>query len=150
MVIDKWSEKTRELRDVYGACIVNVQQFNRDIANPVRLKNLDVSPNLEDFADTSSTQQDSDLVLGLFDPGRYKVEATTRHDLSRMQSDDGAKRYRSVHILKSTYGADGVVVPLALQPELGIFREIPKSVDMTNKHYEDIINNNFFRKNYLI
>lgn len=150
LIIDKWSNDAIYLRDHFGACIIDIQQFNRDISNPVRLKMNDVSPNLEDFADTATTQQNADLVLGLFDPGRYKVEALTRHDLNRLQSDDGSKRYRSLHILKSTYGADGVVIPLALQPELGIIKELPKHGNMTDKIYDDIINNKYFKKNYII
>lgn len=148
MIIDKWSEECRYHRDYYGACCINIQQFNRDISNPIRLKMGDVTPNLEDFADTATTQHDADLVLGLFDPGRYKVESLTRHDLSKLQSEDGSKRYRSLHVLKSTYGADGVVIPYALQPELGIMKELPRSSNMTSKIYNDVLNNNYFRTNY--
>jgi hypothetical protein len=33
-----------------------VSQFNRSIANPMRIKAGDVEPQLEDFSDSSSTQ----------------------------------------------------------------------------------------------
>lgn len=47
-VIDKASEDDRTERDYYGGSIVEVSQFNRDIANPMRIKNGDVEPMLED------------------------------------------------------------------------------------------------------
>ena len=61
--IDKMSDELRYARDFYGYTPVVVSQFNRDIANPMRLKNGDVEPQLEDFADSSQTQNDADVVL---------------------------------------------------------------------------------------
>lgn len=46
--IDKMSDELRYARDFYGYTIVAVQQFNRDISNPIRIKNGDVEPQLED------------------------------------------------------------------------------------------------------
>ena len=63
--IDKMSDELRYARDFYGYTPVVVSQFNRDISNPARLKSGDVEPQLEDFADSSSTQNDADVVLGL-------------------------------------------------------------------------------------
>lgn len=145
--IDKWSGEAAYIRDFYGCCMIDVQQFNRDIVNPIRLKQGDVSPNLEDFKDTSSTQHNADLVLGLFDPGRYKVEALTGHDLSKLQSpEDGAKLYRSLHILKSTYSTDGVVLPLAFQPHVGVLKELPKKKDMTEAIYNEVLSFDYFKQ----
>jgi hypothetical protein len=63
---DKMSDELRYARDFYGYSPVVVSQFNRDISNPMRLKNGDVEPQLEDFADSSSTQNDADVVLSSF------------------------------------------------------------------------------------
>jgi len=46
--IDKSSEDKQRIRDLYGYSIVDVSQFNRDIANPIRIKEGDVEPRLED------------------------------------------------------------------------------------------------------
>ncbi len=46
--IDKMSEELRKARDFYGYTPVVVSQFNRDIANPMRIKNGDLEPQLED------------------------------------------------------------------------------------------------------
>lgn len=55
--IDKSSEDKQRMRDLYGYSVVDVSQFNRDIANPIRIKNGDVEPALEDFKETGSTQE---------------------------------------------------------------------------------------------
>jgi hypothetical protein len=39
-------------------------------------------PQLEDFSDSSSTQND-DVIIALFDPLRYKVEDTSGYDLGK-------------------------------------------------------------------
>jgi len=46
--------RLRYARDFFGYSPVLVSQFNRDISNPIRIKNGDVEPQLEDFADSSS------------------------------------------------------------------------------------------------
>lgn len=46
--IDKSSEDKQRFRDLYGYSPIDVSQFNRDIANPIRIKNGDVEPMLED------------------------------------------------------------------------------------------------------
>lgn len=46
--IDKMSDELRQARDLYGYTIAAVNQFNREISNPIRLKNGDVEPCLED------------------------------------------------------------------------------------------------------
>ena len=42
------SDELRYARDFYGYSPVVVSQFNRDISNPIRIKNGDVEPQLED------------------------------------------------------------------------------------------------------
>ena len=70
--IDKMSDELRFARDFYGYTPVVVSQFNRDISNPIRQKNGDVEPQLEDFAESSQTQNDADVVLILTSDESYK------------------------------------------------------------------------------
>lgn len=46
--IDKMSSELQYARDFYGFSPVVVSQFNRSISNPMRIKNGDVEPQLED------------------------------------------------------------------------------------------------------
>lgn len=146
-IIDLASEDARKFRDFYGYSYVMISQFNRDISNPMRLKSGDVQPMLEDFKDTGATQEDADAVLALFDPYRYlqgKDEDVLGYKVNRIRSEHG-KKYRSLHILKNSYGSDDIAMGLAFQPQIGHFKEMNKfAKDMTDADYESILKNDYF------
>jgi hypothetical protein len=142
--IDKMSNELRFARDFYGYSPVVVSQFNRSISNPARLKNGDVEPQLEDFSDSSSTQNDADVVMALFDPMRYKVADPSGYDLDKLKDGYGAKYFRSLRLIKNSYGADDLRIGLAFLGELGIFKELPRKKDITDADYESITNKSFF------
>ena len=142
--IDKMSDELRYARDFYGYSPVVVSQFNRSISNPSRLKNGDVEPQLEDFADSSSTQNDADVVMALFDPMRYKVADPSGYDLDKLKDQYGAKYFRSVRLIKNSYGEDDVRIGLAFLGELGLFKELPRKKDITDSDYESITNKSYF------
>ena len=142
--IDKMSNELRFARDFYGYSPVVVSQFNRSISNPARLKNGDVEPQLEDFSDSSSTQNDADVVMALFDPMRYKVADPSGYDLDKLKDGYGAKYFRSLRLIKNSYGADDLRIGLAFLGELGIFKELPRKKDITDSDYESITNKSYF------
>jgi hypothetical protein len=142
--IDKMSDELRFARDFYGYTPVVVSQFNRSISNIVRLKNGDVEPQLEDFAESSSTQNDADVVLALFDPMRYKVADTSGYELERLRDQFGAKYFRSLRLIKNSYGSDDVRLGLAFFGSIGMFKELPKRKDMTDAIYDSILQKSFF------
>jgi len=142
--IDKMSDDLRFVRDFYGYTPVVVQQFNRDIANPTRLKNGDVEPQLEDFKDSSQTQDDADIVLALFDPMRYKVEDPSGYNLDKLKDDFGAKYFRSMRIIKNSYGEDDVRIGLGFLGQIGMFKELPRRRDMTDAEYDSVVDKSYF------
>ena len=142
--IDKMSDELRYARDFYGYTPVVVSQFNRDISNPIRIKNGDVEPQLEDFAESSQTQNDADVVLALFDPMRYKVADPSGYDLSKLKDDYGAKYFRSLRLIKNSYGEDDVRIGLGFMGQIGMFKELPKKSNMTDADYESVVNKTYF------
>ncbi len=144
--IDKMSDELRFARDFYGYTPVVVSQFNRDISNPIRIKNGDVEPQLEDFAESSQTQNDADVVLALFDPMRYKVADPSGYDLNKLKDEYGAKYFRSVRLIKNSYGEDDVRIGLGFMGQIGMFKELPKKASMTDSDYEAITNKTYFLK----
>lgn len=86
----------------------------------------------------------ADIVLALFDPMRYKVPDPSGYDLDKLRDSEGKKKYRSLKILKNSYGSDDIRIGLAFQPEIGLFKELPKKDIITEKDYENIINNKYF------
>lgn len=142
--IDKMSDELRYARDFYGYTPVVVSQFNRDISNPIRIKNGDVEPQLEDFADSSATQNDADVVLALFDPMRYKVEDPSGYNLNKLRDDYGAKYFRSLRLIKNSYGEDDIRIGLGFLGQIGMFKELPRKKDITDDDYQSIVNKTFF------
>jgi hypothetical protein len=142
--IDKMSDECRYYRDTCGFSFVAVSQFNRSIANPMRIKAGDVEPQLEDFKESSSTQDDADIVLALFDPIRYKVDDPSGYDLDELRDDYGAKYFRSLRLIKNSYGEDDIRVGLAFMGSIGYFKELPRQRDMTDQDYKDIRDKVYF------
>jgi hypothetical protein len=143
-VIDKMSEELRYARDFYGYTPVVVSQFNRDISNPMRIKAGDVEPALDDFKDSSSPSEDADVVLALFDPMRYKVADPSGYDLDKLRDEYGNKYFRSLRIIKNSYGTDDIRIGLGFLGELGTFKELPRKKDITDMDYENVVNKSFF------
>jgi len=117
--IDKMSDELRYARDFYGYTPVVVSQFNRSISNIQRIKSGDVEPQLEDFAESSS-------------------------DLERLKDNFGAKYFRSLRLIKNSYGEDDVRIGLGFLGQVGMFKELPKRMDMTDADYEAVLNKSFF------
>jgi hypothetical protein len=142
--IDKMSDELRYARDFYGYTPVAVSQFNRSISNPMRIKNGDVEPQLEDFAESSSTQNDADVVLALFDPMRYKVPDPSGYDLEKLKDEYGAKYFRSLRLIKNSYGEDDIRIGLGFLGQIGMFKELPKKKDITEADYMSVTNKSYF------
>lgn len=142
--IDKMSDEIRYARDFYGFSFVGVSQFNRSIANPIRLKQGDVEPQLEDFKDSSNTQDDADIVGALFDPIRYKVDDPSGYDLEQLKDAKGGKYFRSFRLIKNSYGEDDIRIGLAFMGSIGMFKEMPKRRDITQEDYDAITSKSFF------
>jgi hypothetical protein len=142
--IDKMSDELRYARDFYGYSPVVVSQFNRSISNPMRIKNGDVEPQLEDFAESSSTQNDADVVMALFDPLRYKVEDPSGYKLDKLRDEYGAKYFRSLRVIKNSYGEDDIRIGLGFLGQIGMFKELPRMREMTDSDYESVVNKSFF------
>ena len=142
--IDKMSDELRYARDFYGYSPVVVSQFNRSISNPIRIKNGDVEPQMEDFADSSTTQNDSDICMALFDPMRYKVEDPSGYDLNKLKDDFGSKYFRSLRVIKNSYGEDDIRIGLGFLGQIGMFKELPRRRDITEANYQTVVDKSFF------
>ncbi len=110
----------------------------------MRIKNGDVEPQLEDFADSSSTQNDADVVLALFDPMRYKVADPSGYDLDKLRDSYGAKYFRSLRLIKNSYGEDDIRIGLAFLGQIGMFKELPKKMNIKDSDYEAVVNKSYF------
>jgi hypothetical protein len=82
--------------------------------------------------------------MALFDPMRYKVADPSGYDLDKLKDQFGAKYFRSLRLIKNSYGEDDVRIGLAFLGELGLFKELPRKKDITDSDYESITNKSYF------
>ena len=142
-------------RDKYGFSPVIISQQNRAMGDVQRLKihGTDMSPQIEDAFKSSQMGFDADLIIGLFDPVRYKafdesgkyggyIIKSTEDSVSTqcMTTPDGKNRFRSLHILKNSFGTDGAIYGLKFVGEVMYFETLPKPDDVfeMNIVYEKI------------
>lgn len=138
--IDAISVELANARDVYGFSPIVVSQQNRAMGDIQRAKlhGADLSPQLEDIFKSSQMGFDADLVIGLFDPVRYKSWDKEgkyggyvinpmdpgAHTPSTL-TPSGLSRFRSMHILKNTFGPDGMVFGMKFLGECNHFQTLP-------------------------
>lgn len=144
--IDKVSEHFQHARDFYGYSPVGVSQLNRDLSNPMYAKTMDLEPTLDSAKESGRPAEDSDCVVSLFDPLRYNT-TDKYYDASKfINGETGAKHFRSLKILKNTYGEDSISIGMAFQGAVGTFAELPKPNMMTEDIYKEVISNFYFLK----
>jgi hypothetical protein len=138
--IDKMSEYNGIFRDLYGFSVVAISQFNRSLADSTRMKNKTLAPEPSDFKDTSNTYEDADLVVGLFNPFKLKITDDLGYEVDNFINAKGYNRYRSVHVLKNSFGVDDIAIGLYFIGEMGLWKELPKPEDKAdlNKVYENL------------
>tara|TARA_R110000744_G_scaffold348607_1_gene454194 strand:+ start:2956 stop:4209 length:1254 start_codon:yes stop_codon:yes gene_type:complete len=130
--VDEITQVLADARDVFGFSPVMVSQFNRGIADVHRQKahGADLSPQESDFKDSGGPFQAADLVLGLFDPVRFKAYDKAGfyggYDvLGGMKVPRGPSRFRSLHILKNSFGVDNKAFGLGFWGECNYFEALP-------------------------
>ena len=82
-------------------------------------------PDLSSIAEYKNVTDSSHLVLGLFDPYRYKItsfpETKSPYNINRLES-----YYRNLHILKSNFAEVGTNISLLFDGVAGTISELPK------------------------
>jgi hypothetical protein len=62
------------------------------------------------------------------------------YDITRFVNNKGYNRFRSVTVLKNSYGVDDIRVGFQFVGEVGAFRELPRAKDMTDDDYNKAAN----------
>lgn len=127
-VIDKTSEHFQYFRDICGYSIVGVSQVNRDLSNPIYQKMDSFEPTLDSIKESGRPSEDADCVISLFDPIRYNTNDRNYGDVTKFRDPaSGAKNFRSIKILKNTYGEDDIGIGMAFHGATGNFKELPRA-----------------------
>lgn len=146
--IDKHSRTSQNARDIYGFSPVEIQQLNRSLSDVHRQRMGDLVPKLSDFADSSSTQQNADVVMAIFDPFRHAINGDPGSDagyqLSKFKDDKFRTYYRSLHILKNSFESSGIGFPMALHPIYGMLKTLPIKKNITEDIYKEVLSGQYF------
>jgi len=61
-----------------------------------------------------------------------------------LKDDYGAKYFRSLRLIKNSYGEDDVRIGLGFMGQIGMFKELPRKKDITDSDYASITNKSYF------
>jgi hypothetical protein len=92
-----------------------------------------LEPSLEELHINKGVQQDYQIVIGLFNPSRYDIDAHNGYDISLL-----GRNYRALKFLKDRdYGLENTSVGLFFKGAPGTFEELPRAESMKiGNHYE--------------
>mgnify|MGYP001614483185 CR=1 FL=1 len=133
--IDMVSEYAVRLRNKCNFSFVFISQFNREQSGRERSSGVKYGPQLSDFKDTGNTQEDADVVLGLYNPARYKIKEFLGYNIELF-----GNKFRSLHILKNRYGWDSISAGLMYYGKEGHYKQLPEPQNVKYDYLNDVIN----------
>jgi len=73
------------------------------------------------------------------------VADSSGYDLDKLlDKTTGAKYFRSLRLIKNSYGEDDVRIGLGFMGQIGMFKELPKRKEITDDDYSSVLNKSFF------
>lgn len=140
--LDKISEYSVRLRNLFGMTIIWLSQFNQGLSSVERqkFKGVDISPQQSDFKDSTNPYQDCDISLGLMNAYKMDMETCLNYNINKPGANYNLRdRFRLLKIIKNRLSRDNISIGLLFQAESGTFEELPKSNEI-NDEFIDRIN----------
>jgi hypothetical protein len=144
--IDAVSGHFQKFRDLLGYAPVAVSQINRELGGYIYKKVDTLEPTLDHIKESGRPGEDSDLVLSLFQPSRYKTEDPFYDIESFLDPTNGADYFRSIKVLKNSYGESDIRCGMAFMGSIGSFKELPRKSEMDLFKYENLFDGRYFRE----
>ena len=143
--IDKTTEYNQFFRDFYGYTPITVSQLTRNLNNPIYQKMDSFEPTIDDIKESGNPGEAADLVISLFDPLRHRTNDASYGDVTKfIDSSTGDNCFRSIKILKNSYGIDSVRIGMGFYGSVGILKELPKKDQMEGFDYSELFNGSYF------
>lgn len=112
---------------------IMIMQFNRDSGNAERLKQGLQEPTANDLKDTGATYEDSQVVIALHSPLKFKLTSYRGYDIKTL-----GQNFISAILLKSRFGTSDIAVGLGFYGDCSIYKELPKANEITDyEKYKD-------------
>jgi len=90
-----------------------------------------VEPNLSSLGESKVIARDMHLILALFSPARFGIEAYEGYDITRLKD-----KFRALLVLKSNFGISNIKFPLYFNGAVTYYEELPKTNEINYKLYE--------------
>lgn len=150
--IDNLVESLQGFRDLEGLSPFVVTQINRDLNSQIAKKDISAEPSTENIKDSSTIEDAADVIVSLFDPIKYQQSSPTKYNpIDFVNTRTGGSYFRSMQLLKSSYGESGGRVPLAFNGFCGDYRVLPRRNDIDDDEYkilcESVLNESYFLEN---
>lgn len=142
-ILDRHSSYMMQLRDRYGVTPIDICQLNRNIEDVYRLNNTDVDVLPSDFAGSSDMYQNCDAAIGLMNPYKLKVFDYGGYKIRNFITEEGENRYRSLKILKNSFGKDDIVISFFFYGENGAMIQLPNA---KNIDYEKVFKREYTKE----
>lgn len=128
--VDKMSEYfVKYLRNRYNFTCVAIQQQASEMEGLEAQKQKKMMPSASGLADSKYTSRDANLVLGVFDPSKFGMQAWLGY---KIQDSDGIglRTYaRFLYVIANRDGEMGSICPLFFDGAVCNFEELPKPDD---------------------
>lgn len=121
------SDYMLELRDTYGYTIVSVQQ-QAQAQEGIKNFELDrLQPSVDGLGNNKEVSRDYDLLLGLFNPSRFRINRYNGYDIDIL-----GDHYRELNVINNRDG-EPIATSLYFDGAVNYFKELPPSF-----HTEDL------------
>lgn len=134
--LDKISEYAVLCRNLFKMTFIFLQQFNMGLSSIERMKfkGVDISPQQNDFKDSTNPYTDCDIALGLMNAYKMDMETCLGYDINRQGSINNLKdSFRMLKIIKNRLSRDNIAIGLLFLPKVGSFKELPQPKDITTE-----------------
>ena len=126
-ILDLHSEYMGYCRDLFGMVPIDISQLNRNVEDTYRNVKTEIDVMPQDFKGSADTYENADIVIGMLNPYKLSAFNFAGYDILKFVSEAGHNRYRSLKVLKNSYGIDDFRISYLFLGENGIMRELPSS-----------------------
>ncbi len=128
-ILDKHSEYMGHCRDLFGLVPIDISQLNRNVEDTYRNVKTEIDVMPQDFKGSADIYENADIAIGMLNPYKLSAMNFAGYDIPKFVSEAGHNRYRSMKLLKNSYGVDDVRISYLFLGENGIMKELPSAKD---------------------
>jgi hypothetical protein len=135
--MDEISSYAVGFREKCQVSFAMLMQENRNTGDIDRIKADMAEPTVNDLKDTGNPNNDCDICIAIYSPVNQKVKNYRGYKIIVDNAPEGAfeglrDRYRAGIILKNRYGVSAKLASLNFFGEIGLFKELPRSNQITD------------------